>query len=282
MGKGPEPSDTQTVTNKVELPPWLDTALQGAAGTAGGIYRGGNPPYYPGQTVNEFGPDTRQAMGMSRNIAMGGGPLSTQAALGNFGDTMAGDYLYGGEGFNAAVDAATRKIGTNVHSMFGRAGRHNSGLADAAVAEQVADRFAGLYGDERQRQMQGLTMAPQFDALAYQPSQRLGAVGAAEDAMQADRLADARARWEYEQYQPQTEFDQYLSRLQGIAPMSGQTSTQTSPLYTNRGAGMMGGAMTGLSLGGSLAATPWLAGTAAAPWLAPVGAGLGLLSSIWG
>lgn len=284
MGKSSKPSDTQTVTNKVELPPWLDQRLQSASGTAESLYSGGNPPYYPGQTVVPFSGESEQAMDLTRGLALNGIP-GMQQASDAFSGTAGGDYLYGGPGFNAAMGAAQRDIVPRVQSAFGRAGRHQSGLAQAAVAEELGDAFAGMYGDERQRQMQSLALAPQFEGLAYQPAGRLSQVGGLLESQEGAQMQDAMARWTHDAYQPQTEFDQYLSRLQGIAPMAGQTSTQQNPLYTNRGAGIAGGAMTGLGLASSLGQMPYFgaagAGAAMAPWLAPIGLGAGLLSSIF-
>ena len=68
--------------------------------------------------------------------------------------------------------------------------------------------------------------------------------------------------------------------------MSGMTSTQTSPLYNNQGAGMLGGAMTGLGMAGSLGQLPFFGaaggGAAMAPGLGPIGIGAGLLGSLMG
>lgn len=69
--------------------------------------------------------------------------------------TARGDYLYGGEGFDAAMDAAMRKIRPEILSTFGGAGpgAANGGLAKTAIAQAVADTFAGQYSTERGRQL---------------------------------------------------------------------------------------------------------------------------------
>jgi hypothetical protein len=82
---------------------------------------------------------------------------SAPAAQGvnNFtGSTLNGDYLYGGQGFNAAVDAAGRKIIPQVQSAFEKSGRTNSGLAQTAMTQALSDSFAQQYGQERQNQLQ--------------------------------------------------------------------------------------------------------------------------------
>ena len=69
--------------------------------------------------------------------------------------TARGDFLFGGEGFDAAVDAATRAALPQIRSVFGRAGAGGaaSGLAQTAVGTAAADAFARQFADERTRQL---------------------------------------------------------------------------------------------------------------------------------
>ena len=77
-----------------------------------------------------------------------------------YGDTAAGKYLYGGEGFNAALQAAQNKIIPDVESRFARGGRLDSGLARAAEVGGIGDAFANLYGQERGLQQQAGAALP--------------------------------------------------------------------------------------------------------------------------
>lgn len=78
-----------------------------------------------------------------------------QAATDALTSTAQGDFLYGGEGFNAAIDAAMRKIQPQLISTFGAAGPGGAtgGLSRAAIGQATADAFANQYGAERRNQM---------------------------------------------------------------------------------------------------------------------------------
>jgi hypothetical protein len=69
--------------------------------------------------------------------------------------TAGGDFLMGGRGFDAAVDAAVRAAMPKVSSMFGRAGAGaaTGGLAQESIGRAAIDAFAGQYGQERQNQL---------------------------------------------------------------------------------------------------------------------------------
>lgn len=68
--------------------------------------------------------------------------------------TAAGDFLMGGEGFDAAVDAAVRAAMPNVISTFGRGvGGATGGLAQTAIAQSGIDAFARQFANERQNQL---------------------------------------------------------------------------------------------------------------------------------
>lgn len=365
----PDPVAEQTVTSRTELPGWLEPHLQQAANRAAEFMWQGGPGYYPAPTVAPFDPSTTLGMSGISGIASGGlSPMSQDAmqALGATargsqlksgpvggswlqggpvgepylsggpvgGDWLTGgpvgdDYMYGGPAFSAAIDAAARQIVPQVQSAFGRAGRNTSGLAQGVAAGEIADRFAGLYdaernrqvaqynaerarqaqqygaerayqtglyGAERQRQadaydaervrqMQGLALAPTMEQLQYMPSQQLLNVGSIGQT-QAQREIDAnRARWEHGVYTPQRDLDQYIARITGVSPFTGQTQTQTSPLYRNTGAGILGGGLAGLGIASQLGQMPFFgasgAGAAFAPWLAPVGLLGGLLTGLF-
>ena len=280
-GKG-KPSGEQTVTSRTDIPEWLQGPMQEGIQGAQGLYQQGEPEFYPGQTVVPFSGQTEQALGMTEGLA---GQADPFGAMQNYQGLMGGDYLYGGEGFNQALEAAGRQIQPQVASMFGRSGRNQSGLADVAATQQLGDVFAGMYGQERGRQMQGLGMAGQMDALRGMPAARMAQVGAAREAQTGREQADARARYEADAYAPQVGLDRYISRVTGIAPFGGQSSSQTSPLYNNRLAGGLGGAMSGLGMAGQLGGMPFFgaggAGAGLGGMLGPIGLiGGGLLGAL--
>lgn len=94
------------------------------------------------------GPDT------SRLAALSDSSLPPEA-IEALTRTTKGDYLFGGEGFNAAVDAAVRAARPYILSTFGRAGSGGAsgGLSQAAVGKSAVDAFASQYANERQNQL---------------------------------------------------------------------------------------------------------------------------------
>ena len=105
-------------------------------------------------------------------------PMLNGTAVNALESTASGDYLYGGDGFNAAVDASIRKAMPNIKSnmaLQGGAGALSGGLADAAIAEVTADAFARQYGQERANQLSAANQLNNFGLSGT--SQRLGAAG---------------------------------------------------------------------------------------------------------
>ncbi len=192
-------------------------------------------------TVIPFSNETEQALQMQQQRAM------NNPAVGTLDATLRGDYLYGGPGFNAAYGAAADQIMPSVQSMFSRAGRTGSGLAQGEMTKQLGNAFAGLYGQERNNQMQALAMSPQ---IGYADADRLAGVGA--------------QREQYLQDQAMEPYQRLQMYQQGIQGNYGGTQTTTQPLYRNRMAGALGGAAAGATLG---------------PWGAAAGGLLGLLGS---
>jgi hypothetical protein len=89
--------------------------------------------------------------------------LYTNAPLSSAGNSellnnINGNYLYGGDGFNAALQAAQNQITPQIDSAFERAGRTGSGLAQEAKTRAFADAFASQYGQERQNQLNAMQM----------------------------------------------------------------------------------------------------------------------------
>ncbi len=192
-------------------------------------------------TVIPFSQQTEQALQMQQQRAM------NSPAQGQLDATMRGDYLYGGPGFNAAYGAAADQIMPSVQSMFSRAGRTGSGLAQGEMTKQLGNAFAGLYGQERNNQMQAMAMSPQ---IGYADADRLASVGAQREQLLQDQAMEPYQR--LQQYQ------------QGISGNYGGTQTTTQPLHRNRLGGAIGGATAGAAFG---------------PWGAGIGGILGLLGS---
>ena len=91
--------------------------------------------------------------------------------------TAQGDFLYGGEGFNAALDAATRAAMPGINSRFamGGSGAVDGGLAQTARTQAVADAFARQYGQERANQLAAGNQL--LSDQGRRTSQQIGAAG---------------------------------------------------------------------------------------------------------
>ena len=95
------------------------------------------------------------------------GPLNT-AAGGQYLDTLSGAYMPGSEQFGNTMQAMYNQIRPSLDSQFASTGRYGSGLHRIGAEDRMAQIGAGLYGDERERQMQAAQYGPQFAALLQQ------------------------------------------------------------------------------------------------------------------
>jgi hypothetical protein len=292
-GKGGSPDTVDTTTTaSVSMPSWLEPAYQNIVGGAGQLYAQGGQQYFPNQGYVPLSEASQQGLSSMYGLAadpsqipgygqtfdtfantVGGGymnanPYVTGEAWAN-NPTIAGEYLYGGEGFNAALDAANRKILPQVKSQFGTSGRTSSALAMPAMTEALGDVFAGMYGQERQHQenayrdmqrnqlgaygqergmmQQALGMAPSMYQLAMAPGQTMMGVGQTQENEQQRALQDQMARWQFEQNAPYQNLAQYAGAVNPVGQTyAGRSTTSQQPVYDSGGAGLLGSA---LSLG---------------------------------
>lgn len=127
--------------------------------------------------------------------------------------------------------------------------------AQTDIAQRNADRGATAAGilegseqQERNRQVQLTGLSPQLSNAQYSPYDRLMQSGQMREEQAGRTLEDAMSRHNFEQQQPWNDLANYSAIINGYSNIGGQ-STQQSPLYRNRGAGLLGGAATGASLG---------------------------------
>lgn len=198
--------DVHTTTARTRPPAWMVPYYQRGAAQSLGSLNLGSPI-----SAMEGGEFARQGL------------PGLGAAQQNYADLMGGEFLYGGPGFNAALGAAERDILPRVQSQFGLAGRSGSGLAQAAAAQELGDVFAGMYGDERNRQMQGLGLAPSMEALGYNVFQR-----------------------------SQQPLDDYVRRIGAMGRLAGEESESSQPIYSDDLGNALGLGLTGIGLIDSL------------------------------
>ena len=255
-----------------------------------------------GQNLMESGAG-RQQLGQFANTQAG-----NQVGINALQGTAAGDNLYGGAGFNAAIDASMRRAMPQIASTFSRSGSGGlkSGLAQTAIEQAHADAFAGQYGQERSNQ---LNAANSLNSLALgQRGQQTDAAGrllgadmqAGNTQLQmanADRSRQMQAAQQLPQYglmgsdilgsigaqqqnqdtaQRQAGVDQYQKLMEysfgQFNPASLMGQAQSQPVYQNRGSGLLGGAMVGGGLGQDIGG---LFGESGEKWGAAGGAAIG-------
>ena len=217
MAKGSGQVKTNSSTGTQSQGPW-----SGQAPYLRGMYQGAaNLPlqqHYPGQSVADQGPETPQALGMQAATAQGG---ANQPRTNQWNQTLQGDYLHGGQGFNAAMKAAGDTITPMVQGQFEAGGRYGSGLAQEAETSALANAFASQYGQERGNQMQAMGMA----SPAYTDSMALGNVGMQQDAYQQSLLSDQMNRWNFNQQAPYDRLQAQNAVIQAGYPGAEQSST---------------------------------------------------------
>ena len=128
-----EQTGTHVLSAARRVPPWLEGPLTGATGASS--------DYFQRYQSNPF---TQQGLQGMAAMAQPGAIPGISDAFGQFQQTLGGDFLAGGPGFQAAMDAAARDIQPRVASAFNLGGRLDSGAAPAEFSSQLADAFAGL------------------------------------------------------------------------------------------------------------------------------------------
>jgi hypothetical protein len=253
---------TNTVT-RTELDPAMRPYVQYGLSEAQRLYSGGGPEFYQGQTYVGPSQQTQAALSAMQNRAMQGNVLTPQAQQ-LASQTLTGSFLGGNPYMQAALkpgfDAATTAYQDAINAMRSKAsaaGRYgtNEALmsqeqrAQGALANALASQAGQLgyqsYEAERGRQQQALGIAPGLAAQDYSDIGQLAQVGQATEAYQQAALADALQRFNFQQQQPYSNLQSFLSAAYG-APMGQQT---VQPTYSNPLAGALGGALTGAKLG---------------------------------
>lgn len=230
------PQSQQTVSN---IQSSVNPAIQMMQGTAQGDYLSGNP-FFQGA----FSP-AAQAAEQAYSDAMQ--RVASQAS-------QAGRY-----GSNAMGQLQDRATGQFAQSLANTAGQlaYQNYAAERGMQEAARGNIGALSAQDYARQLQAAGMGPGMAAADYGDIQSLYDVGQAQESYQQAALADAMARYNFQQTLPQQKLTQFLSAAYG-APMGSQTA---QPIYRNVGASALGGALAGQSLfGGAGAVGGGLAG----------------------
>jgi len=203
-----------------------------------------NQQPYGGQTYASFSPQTENALNMTEQRALAGSPIQ-RGANQQLMNTLNGDYLYGGPGFDAAFQAASNKITPMVQSAFNKGGRLNSGLAQQAQTSALADAFASQYGNERDRQIKSMLFAPDAAQSDYNDIKALAGVGQAREGQTQSQIDENMWRHQAQQEMPWDLLAKYSNLISG----SYGGNQQTTGFKGNKGSGILGGAIGGAKAG---------------------------------
>lgn len=288
---GGQSSGSQTTTSRVQVPGFLQDLSQQQADTAGTALSDLEQQIQQGGLVADFTPDQIAAFEQARDVAGGAGgfiPTAQQttleaaqgtgdsAGVQQLLDTASGQGITS-EGFQGAFESALRDAQPEISSAFSLAGRSGSGLESTAQTQAAADAFANLFGQERQRQLRAgqtlaqreLQAAQQLPGLAMADANILQSIGQQQQ-QQEQQMLDA----------PLQAQESLIQAAGGPIPMgSFLGSSSTQPLTSNTGAGILGGASTGLGIGSMMAPS---GATGLAALGGPAGIGLGVGGALLG
>ena len=274
---------TTTSTVAPEIAPYLTYGLQQATG----LYQGGGPQYYTGETFVAPSQTTQAGLQALETRALAGNPL-TGLAQQQLQGTLGGAYLGGNPFFQGAFAPAAQAAQQQYKSTLGDiaskaslAGRYGSGvmgnLQDRASGQyaQALTNTAGQlayqnYEAERGRQQAATMAAPAMAQTDYNDIQNMLKAGQLREGYTgAQQQADIN-KFNFQQNQPQVNLQNFLSGVYGN-PLG---RSQTSAGDTSGASGwqnLLGGAATAAGIYKTLGGTQGLSNIG--NWLTGGGAG---------
>ena len=259
---------TTTQTVDPAILPYLTYGLQQGAG----LYQGGGPQYYTGETFVAPSQTTQAGLQAMETRALAGSPL-TGLAQQQLQGTLGGAYLGGNPFFQGAFAPAAQAAQTQYQQTLGDigskaslAGRYGSGamgnLQDRASGQyaQALTNTAGQlayqnYEAERQRQQQAIGAAPQLAQADYQDINQLLQAGQLREGYTGQQLGADIQRFNFLQNQPQQNLQNYMSLVYGnplgrVGTSTASGAADTSALQKALGIAAVGGGLY-KNLGGS-------------------------------
>jgi hypothetical protein len=253
----------QTTTQSTTTKPWNIEQLRGVGRGAERLVKRdvGYKPFED-PTYTPFSGQTQQGLNQTEAIAKAGSPI-TNNAVSVLGNTIKGDYLNGNPYLMASLDRGADEITKRSNMAAAGAGRYGSGAAAEVTADSLGDYYKSAlmqnYGDERNRQMQAMQLAPTINDMRYGDARTLMGVGQAYEGKTQEALNDSIAKWNAYQARPWEQLGRLNSIATGAGALGGTSVTAqpgASPLAGILGGGMAGGSILG-SLGGMAALGPF-------------------------
>lgn len=256
----------QAAENKIN--PQVDSAFASAGRLGSGLASAAKTEALGNAFANLYGLERQNQLSAANQLGQFGqagigNQLAATSQLTNVGQQNIANRLgaagqlgmFGQQGIQNQLGAAETlgKFGQgdigNRLSAIGQIGQF--GQADIANRLGAASTIGDIYGSERGRQLAALGIAPGLANQDYFDISQLGQVGAQRQAMEQAGIDDAMARHEFEQNLPYYRLGQYQNFINPILGVGG-SSTATQPMYRNRFAGGLGGALAGAQLGSAI------------------------------
>lgn len=282
---GSAPSGTVQTNTIQNSDPWsgVQPYLQDIFSRGQGLANRGT---YGGPMLASQSPYTMQAQQMQAQRAIAPqNPLYGQAQD-QITSTMRGDYLSADSNpyLQGAVQQALDQVKMNVNKQFSGDNYGSSGNQEwlaKSMANAALPIYAQNYQTERGRQLGATQMAPQLagqmTAQDYASIDRLGAVGAAQDARSQAEIAAQQQQFDA----PWQNLNRYQQAVAGgLAAGGSSSSSGQQPYYSNPMASALGMGVGGLQLYNGLStagllSSPMTFGPAAAGFGASLFGGLG-------
>jgi hypothetical protein len=249
MGTSSKPSGSQVVTQSnapwAGQQPYLETGFEKAKDLV--LDQPGT--YYPGSTVIDMDPRTKEGLTAVEDRARAGSPAVEQAAA-NIATTAGGGFLGSNPYLQDAIDRASAGVTRNyqkavlpgIDSRFSASGRYGSGLQQSALGDaqetlagQLGDIATGMsyadYGKERDRMLTASGMAPGIAEAEYMDAGKLMGVGQAYEQQEGAKLQEDIERYYQEENAAKQALANYMSLVGG--GQYGSETTRTTPIYSN-------------------------------------------------
>lgn len=243
---------------------------------------------YPYDTVAPTSQYTTSGIGQIAERAAAGSPLQQPLQQG-MREILSGDRLMEGNPYFSAMAGRVRdEVMPGINATFGGMGRTGGGLHQESLSKGLGDSIGALayqnYGDEADRQLKAMAMAPGIMANDYADANALLGIGGLEQQRAQEFINADVERFNFEENAPWS----LLGRYADLAyPAAGMGRTETGKA-AGPGGNPIGGALSGGLLGYGIGTSPMMAslGGSMMPWAmggpigAAAGAGLGLLGAL--
>jgi hypothetical protein len=291
---------SQKVTNETKATPWAGVQpylanMYAAAGSQMGTPMG----FYPYNTYAPQSPLTGAGQGAALDFANNAMPgyLETGnnalASLFQSADVASNPYV------NGMLEAQARGVGDQLTrqwlpavrqgaSLAGQTGSTRQGVAEGvaigeaakALTNAAAQTQLSAYDRGLSAQAQAAAMLPMMSQLGMMPAQTMQQVGSQQEAYLQKQIDEAVNRFNFYQEEPWKRLN-YANAIYSGVPWS-SSSTQTSNAGSgSTAANVLGGGLTGYSLGSALGSSAFGTGISTALGL-PAYMGLGIPGAILG